>query len=51
MRARTIFTVATVLVAGSMVMGQAPKRLNPMIDLLAQKKPVFGLYAPAVQDG
>ena len=47
MRARTILTVATVLVAGTMVMGQAPKRLNPMIELLAQKKPVFGLYAPA----
>ena len=47
MRARTIFTVATVLVAGSLVMSQAPKRLNPMIELLAQKKPVFGLYAPA----
>ncbi len=33
--------------AGSMVVGQAPKHLNPMIDLMAAKKPVFGLYAPA----
>ena len=46
MRARTIFTVATVLVAGIMVAGQGSRHLNPMIDLLSQKKPVFGLYAP-----
>jgi 2-keto-3-deoxy-L-rhamnonate aldolase RhmA len=36
------------LVTG-LVTAQAPKRqrLNPVIDLLAQKKPVFGLYAPS----
>jgi len=28
-------------------MVQAPKHLNPVVDLLAQKKAVFGLYAPA----
>lgn len=27
-------------------MRQAPPRLNPMIDLLEQGKPVFGIYAP-----
>ncbi|MCC7179304.1 MAG: hypothetical protein IT177_13050 [Acidobacteria bacterium] len=51
MRARLI--VVSVLVvgvgAGSLVMGQAPgtSRLNPVIELLEQKKPVFGLYAPS----
>jgi 2-keto-3-deoxy-L-rhamnonate aldolase RhmA len=36
------------LVTG-LVTAQAPKRqrLNPVIELLAQKKPVFGLYAPS----
>ena len=47
MYARTILTVATVMAAATMAAGQSPKRLNPVIDLLAQKKPVFGLYAPA----
>ena len=28
-----------------------PKRLNPMVDLLAAKKPVFGLYAPRAGRG
>ncbi len=28
-------------------MAQAPRHLNPVVDLLAQKKAVFGLYAPA----
>lgn len=28
-------------------MVQAPRHLNPVVDLLAQKKAVFGLYAPA----
>src|SRR5438045_5854270 len=26
---------------------QAQRRLNPVVELLAQKKPVFGLYAPS----
>jgi 2-keto-3-deoxy-L-rhamnonate aldolase RhmA len=45
----------TVLVAmglGGVALGQAPGqekggRLNPVIELLEQKKPVFGLYAPS----
>jgi 2-keto-3-deoxy-L-rhamnonate aldolase RhmA len=40
----------TILVAGLGVLAvaQAPKaRLNPVIALLEQKKPVFGLYAPS----
>jgi hypothetical protein len=52
-RARLI--VATVLIVGlgSLAMGQAPRksRLNPVIDLLEQKKPVFGLYAPSNRRG
>ncbi|MEO8682366.1 MAG: hypothetical protein ABI665_25180, partial [Vicinamibacterales bacterium] len=47
MRARTIFTVATVLAASTMLVGQGKSRLNPMVELLSQKKPVFGLYAPS----
>ena len=30
-----------------MITAQAPKRFNPMVELLAAKKPVFGLYAPS----
>jgi 2-keto-3-deoxy-L-rhamnonate aldolase RhmA len=48
---RALLTVATVLVVGVLGVvgaGQAPKaRLNPVIGLLEQKKPVFGLYAPS----
>ncbi|MFN8572977.1 MAG: aldolase/citrate lyase family protein [Gemmatimonadaceae bacterium] len=29
----------------------APRRLNPLIDLLAAGKPVFGLYAPSARRG
>lgn len=41
----------TVIVVGAAVMMAAPaaaqSRLNPVIELLEQKKPVFGLYTPA----
>ena len=46
MRARIALMSAALITAGSMAAGQAPKRLNPMIDLMVAKKPVFGLYAP-----
>jgi 4-hydroxy-2-oxoheptanedioate aldolase len=42
--------VGTVVVVAldTLAIGQAPKaRLNPIIALLEQKKPVFGLYAPS----
>lgn len=46
MQLRWPLTLAAVaLSSASMV--QAPKHLNPVVDLLAQKKAVFGLYAPA----
>lgn len=38
---------AAALVGATAMASQAPKRLNGIIDLLEQKKPVFGLYAPA----
>jgi 4-hydroxy-2-oxoheptanedioate aldolase len=31
--------------------GQAPRRVNPVIELLQQKQPVFGLYAPSNRRG
>jgi len=41
-------TLATICALGAMVLGQTPtKHFNPMIDLLAAKQPVFGLYAPS----
>ena len=46
MRARVILLIAAVAVS-SAAMVQAPRHLNPVVDLLAQKKAVFGLYAPA----
>jgi 4-hydroxy-2-oxoheptanedioate aldolase len=56
MRSRLISTAASlsVLGAAAVVLAQIPaaqtevwKRHNPVIDLLEQKKPVFGLYAPS----
>lgn len=48
MRNRLFFTLfGTALVTG-LVMAQSPKpRLNPVIELIEQKKPVFGLYLPS----
>jgi 4-hydroxy-2-oxoheptanedioate aldolase len=36
-----------VIAATAMITAQAPRRFNPMVELLAAKKPVFGLYAPS----
>ena len=47
MRARVVVMSAVVIAAGTLVVAQAPKHFNPMVDLLAAKKPVFGLYAPS----
>jgi len=46
-RARPVFVGAIILVGSLGLTGQAPRRFNPVIELLAQKKPVFGLYAPS----
>ncbi len=47
MRARAILTAAALVAGGSLTIAQAPSRFNPMVELLAAKKPVFGLYAPS----
>jgi len=47
MRARLVIALVATVAAGTLVTGQSAKRLNPMIELMAAKKPVFGLYAPA----
>lgn len=47
MRVRTFLIAATLAATAGITATQAPKRLNPMIELMAAKKPVFGLYAPS----
>ena len=49
MRSRLMFAAIGVGLLGTMANGQnkAGGHLNPMIDLHIQKKPIFGLYAPA----
>ena len=51
MRNHLFVAVVGVALLGALVLAQAQgtrtPRLNPMIDLLEQKKPVFGLYAPS----
>jgi 2-keto-3-deoxy-L-rhamnonate aldolase RhmA len=49
MRARLMLAASAAMVYGGLAAGQggAAKHLNPMIELHQQKKPVFGLYAPA----
>jgi 4-hydroxy-2-oxoheptanedioate aldolase len=44
---RVVAMTAAVITAGTLMSAQAPKRLNPMVELLEAKKPVFGLYAPS----
>lgn len=51
MRNRLILAVAGVTLAGAMGFVQKQGRLNPVVELLAQKKPVFGLYAPSNRRG
>jgi 2-keto-3-deoxy-L-rhamnonate aldolase RhmA len=46
-RLSQLVSVATATTLGVVGLVQAPKHLNPMIDLHAAKKPLFGLYAPA----
>ena len=50
---RTMLTAAVVGVTAlaALALAQPKGRLNPMIDLLEQKKPVFGLYAPSAPRG
>ena len=49
MRSRSWVAAVGVAVIGAASVGQGQRNthLNPMIELLAQKKPIFGLYAPS----
>ncbi len=49
MRVRTIVTAAATLgfIGGLATVEAARPHLNPMVDLLANKQPVFGLYVPS----
>lgn len=52
MRVRSILAVAALTAPGGLAMAQerdaaSERRLNPIIELLEQKQPVFGVYAPA----
>ena len=40
-------TIAAGTMLGGLGMHQESRRFNPVVDLLAQKKPAFGLYAPS----
>jgi 4-hydroxy-2-oxoheptanedioate aldolase len=51
MRTRIVTAVIGVTALGALAIAQPKGRLNPMIDLLEQKKPVFGLYAPRAPRG
>jgi 2-keto-3-deoxy-L-rhamnonate aldolase RhmA len=45
-RTRWMLAIAATASLGTLGFTQAQRRLNPVIELLEQKKPVFGLYAP-----
>ena len=53
MRARLTLAILGITTLGGILVAQAPtrQRLNPVIDLLEQGKPVFGLYAPSNRRG
>src|SRR5688572_30752890 len=46
MRERWIPLVAAIVLPGVIGLTQGQQHLNPVVDLLAQKKSVFGVYAP-----
>jgi 4-hydroxy-2-oxoheptanedioate aldolase len=51
MRAHLMLTAAGLAALAALTDAQPKPRLNPLVDLLAQKKPVFGLYAPSAGRG
>jgi 2-keto-3-deoxy-L-rhamnonate aldolase RhmA len=51
MRAHLILSAAGIAALTSLTAAQPETRINPLVDLLAQKKPVFGLYAPSAGRG
>ena len=46
MRSRLLFAVLSTAVVSGAATAQSKQHLNPVVDLLAQKKPVFGVYGP-----
>jgi 4-hydroxy-2-oxoheptanedioate aldolase len=51
MRARVALMVAAAGLAGVSVTGQSSTHINPMVELLSQGKPVFGLSTPSAGRG
>src|SRR5207247_10085654 len=49
MRKQVIVAVSLIAALNGVMLGQPQRaqRLNPVIDLLERKQPVFGLYAPS----
>ena len=47
MRTRSFVLVSALALVGGVSHAQGQQHMNPLVDLLAAKKPVFGLYAPA----
>jgi 2-keto-3-deoxy-L-rhamnonate aldolase RhmA len=45
-RSTVMLSIAIVTVAGGLGLRKPERRLNPVVEVLAQQKPVFGLYAP-----
>ena len=46
MRHRFLFAVVSTTLVSGVLSAQAKPHLNPVVDLLAQKKPTFGVYGP-----
>ena len=46
-----MLTIAALTAIGGLALQQSQRRLNPVIEVLAQNKPVFGLYAPSNRRG
>jgi 4-hydroxy-2-oxoheptanedioate aldolase len=52
--ARWVLTAAAITLLASLVLSEddeSPRRLNPVVELLEQHKPVFGVYAPSNRRG
>ena len=51
MRRIAIATIAVLMTPTGLAWSQTARHLNPVVDLLDQKQPVFGLYAPSNRRG
>jgi len=50
-RTAVVLSIAAFVALSALGAQQAQRRLNPVIELLAQERPVFGLYAPSNRRG